>query len=220
MTHDNNNVLSLTTLVGHDVRAALFDFDGVLMDTEGLYTEFWDTMGSRFTHDADFAAKVKGQTLKQIFDGYFAGRNADQEQIVMLLDAYERGMRYEYIKGAREFVEHLRRSGMLTAVVTSSNDKKMANVYRTHPEFKGMFDAILTSEHFAESKPSPCCYLAAMQRLGVRAEESVVFEDSFHGLASGRASGAFVVALATTNPREAIAACADAVLADFAGIAP
>lgn len=220
MTEESKTHVSLGALLKHPMRAALFDFDGVLMDTEGLYTEFWSTMGSRFTHDADFAAKVKGQTLTQIFDGYFAGREADQKQIVELLDAYERGMKYEYIKGAREFVEQLRLKGVLTAVVTSSNDKKMANVYRAHPEFKGMFDAILTSEDFAESKPSPCCYLTAMQRLGVRPEEAVVFEDSFHGLASGRASGAFVVGLATTNSRGAIAGKADFVAADFCGITP
>ena len=215
MEKSNNSPLSLEALLQRPLRAALFDFDGVLMDTEGLYTKFWGTMGLRFTHDPDFARKVKGQTLEQIFAAHFAGREADQKEIVAMLDDYERNMTYEYVAGAKEFVELLRQKGVLTAVVTSSNEKKMANVYRTHPEFKAMFDAILTSECFSESKPSPDCYLTAMRRLGVQAGESAVFEDSFHGLASGRASGAFVVALATTNTREALAGKADIVVSDF-----
>lgn len=202
MTQESKQPTSIAALLGHTMRAALFDFDGVLMDTEGLYTEFWLTVASRFAGDADFAAKMKGQTLTQILDTFFAGREADQKEIVALLDEFEANMKFEYVKGAREFVEQLRRNGVLTAVVTSSNDKKMANVYRTHPEFRGMFDAILTSDDFAESKPSPCCYIAAMRRLGVQPSESVVFEDSFHGLASGRASGAFVVDLPPQTVRK------------------
>ena len=75
----------------------------------------------------------------------------------------------------------------------------MQNVYNKHPEFKGYFDEILTSEDFVESKPSPDCYFKAAARLDVPLEECIVFEDSFNGLQSGIASGARVIGLATTN---------------------
>jgi HAD superfamily hydrolase (TIGR01509 family) len=127
-------------------------------------------------------------------------------------------MVYEYIPGAREFIEELKRNGVRMAVVTSSNEEKMKNVYRTHPEFTSYFDEILTGEMFAHSKPHPDCFLLGMRRLGTTAEETVVFEDSFHGLAAGRSSGAFVVGLATTNTREAIAGKADVVVDDFRGM--
>lgn len=91
----------------------------------------------------------------------------------------------------------------------------MESVYRQHPEFKSIFDAILTSEDFDESKPSPDCYLKGAQCFGVKPVECVVFEDSFNGLKSGRASGAFVVGLATTNSPESIAPYADVVVKDF-----
>ena len=54
-----------------------------------------------------------------------------------------------------------------------------------------------------------------METLGGTPETTIVFEDSFHGLSAGRASGAFVVGLATTNPREAIAPYCDMVIDDF-----
>lgn len=204
----------------HGFRAALFDFDGVLMDTEGQYTEFWNVVARRFVPCDNFAEKVKGQTLDEICKNYFAGRDGDIKILTELLDQFEHDIDYAYIAGAREFVEQLRSKGVLTAVVTSSNVKKMENVHRTHPEFAGLFDAILTSEDFGRSKPAPDCYIAAMKRFGVEAGHCAVFEDSLHGLASGRASGAFVVGLATTNPRAAIVGKADMVVDDFTQLLP
>ena len=59
--------------------------------------------------------------------------------------------------------------------------------------------------------------LKGMEVLGGTPEGTVVFEDSFHGLTAGRASGARVVGLATTNKREAIAPLCDVVIDDFTG---
>ncbi len=204
----------------HGFRAALFDFDGVLMDTEGQYTDFWNVVARPLVPCDKFAERVKGQTLAEVSEKYFAGRDSDRQRMVELLDQFERDIDYGYIAGAREFVEKLKQEGVLTAVVTSSNVKKMENVYRTHPEFAALFDAILTSEDFGKSKPAPDCYLAAMKRLGVEASQCAVFEDSLHGLASGRDSGAFVVGLVTTNPREAIADKADMLIDDFTQLLP
>jgi beta-phosphoglucomutase-like phosphatase (HAD superfamily) len=102
-----------------------------------------------------------------------------------------------------------------TAVVTSSNDAKMQCVYRAWPDFTTLFDAILTSEDFSESKPSPDCYLKAAARLGAKVEECIVFEDSFNGLKSGRAAGMFVVGLATTNSVESIRPLSDFQTKDY-----
>jgi HAD superfamily hydrolase (TIGR01509 family) len=103
----------------------------------------------------------------------------------------------------------------MTAVVTSSNIPKMLSVYAKRPEFRQLFDAILTSEDFAKSKPDPDCYLRAAQRFGVSPSDCVVFEDSFNGLKSGRAAGMYVVGLATTNTADAIRNYCDEVIPDF-----
>ena len=101
-----------------------------------------------------------------------------------------------------ELIRDLHNHGVKTAVVTSSNMPKMESVYRYQPAFKSLFDAILTSEDFERSKPDPDCYLKAAERLGVKKDECIVFEDSFNGLRSGRAAGMKVVGLATTNSAE------------------
>lgn len=200
------------------IKAALFDFDGVVMDTEGQYTIYWDKQGEKYLNETDFGKRIKGQTLSQIYDKHFANRPEVQEQITAGLNAYEAGMSYEYLPGVETFLIDLRRKGIKTALVTSSNEVKMANVYAVHPEMKELFDVILTSEHFVNSKPHPECFLLAMKRLGAQPEESVVFEDSFHGLQAGRASGAKVVALATTNPESALKDKAHLIIKDFEGV--
>ena len=52
---------------------ALFDFDGVVMDTEELYTVFWDRMGEKYLGVKNLSPSVKGQTLFQIYGKDFAG---------------------------------------------------------------------------------------------------------------------------------------------------
>ena len=196
----------------------LFDFDGVIADTESQYTIFWNKQGKDYLGLENFGHTIKGQTLVQIFDKYFNGMHKEQEEIVPNLNAFEKQMSYDYIPGALEFLQALKNKGIRTAIVTSSNDNKMSNVYASHPELKELVDAVLTSEHFSKSKPDPECFLKGMEVLGATPKETVVFEDSFHGISAGRASGAFVAGLATTNKSEALAPLCDLVIDDFTSV--
>ena len=193
---------------------ALFDLDGVILDTEGSYTAFWDDYGSRHFSEKDFGLKIKGQTLVKILDDYFPEEN-ERKSITDAINDFERNMSYPFVPGVENYIKSLKSNGIRTAVVTSSNLLKMENVYRCHPGFREMFDMILTSEDFSESKPSPYCYLKAMKLFGAGPEDCVVFEDSLSGLQSARASGAFVTALTTTNPEEVVRNYADLVIRDF-----
>ena len=127
-------------------------------------------------------------------------------------------MSYEYIPGVEAFIAELRHHGVKIAVVTSSNEEKMQNVYNAHPEFPAMVDRILTGEMFARSKPAPDCFLLGMEVFGATPESTYVFEDSFHGLQAGMTSGATVIGLATTNSREAITGKAHYIMDDFTGM--
>ena len=199
------------------IKAALFDLDGVVFDTEPQYTVFWGQQCREFHPEhPGLEHEIKGQTLVQIYDAWFSGPLAErQAEITERLNRFEQQMSYDYIAGVVEYITELRKNGVKTAVVTSSNQPKMEAVYQSRPEFKGMFDAILTSEDFERSKPDPDCYLKAAERLGVSKDDCVVFEDSYNGLKSGRAAGMYVVGLATTNSAEAIAPLCDKVINDY-----
>lgn len=197
--------------------AALFDFDGVVVDTETQYSVFWHKMGVDYLGMEDLEKRIKGQTLVYIYDTFFSGMDKEQQEITIALDRFEREMSFDFIPGVEAFVSDLRRNHVRVAVVTSSNDKKMEVVYRAKPEIRTMFDHILTAEMFTASKPAPDCFLLGMKVFGTTPETTYVFEDSFNGLKAGMASGATVVGLATTNPRPEIAPLCHHVLNDFEG---
>jgi len=199
------------------LKAALFDLDGVVFDTEPQYTVFWGKQCREFHPEhPGLEQEIKGQTLEQIYNKWFAhGLESMRTEVTRRLNAFEAQMRYEYIRGFEALIADLHAHDVKTAVVTSSNLPKMQCVYRSHPEFTSLFDAILTSEDFAESKPSPDCYLRGAACLEATPDECIVFEDSFNGLRSGRAAGMFVMGLTTTNSKESIMELSDCQIADY-----
>lgn len=198
-------------------KAALFDLDGVVFDTEPQYTVFWGSQ-CRLYHPErpGLEHEIKGQTLTQIYDRWFSGTlEREQAVITQRLNEFEQTMNFEFVGGFEQLIADLCANGVRTAVVTSSNHAKMESVYRCQPHFHTLFDAILTAEDFSRSKPDPDCYLKAAARFGVDVSECIVFEDSFNGLRSGRAAQMAVVGLTTTNPQEAIAPLSDLQIADY-----
>jgi HAD superfamily hydrolase (TIGR01509 family) len=198
--------------------ALLFDLDGVVIDTEAQYSTFWHQAGVDYLGMTDLDERVKGQTLTYIYGTFFPGMTAEQAAITAALDRFEQRMTFDYLPGAEAFLTDLKRNGVKTAVVTSSNEQKMAAVYRAHPELTAYFNRILTAEMFARSKPAPDCFLLGMKLFGTTPRQTYVFEDSINGLKAAMASGATVIALATTNSREAIRPLSHYIIDDFNGM--
>ena len=204
-------------MINKSVRiAALFDLDGVIVDTEELYSRFWQQIGEcYFPEKKDFASVIKGSTLTKIMQEYFSHDATKAEDVCRKLDEWEATMTYDYIDGAEQFIHQLHDAGVEMAIVTSSNDKKMEQVYRSHPELKELFQQILTADDITASKPDPQCYLKAAEMLGVDKDDCVVFEDSLNGLHSGRNAHMRVVGLATTLPFDEVEKLADVTIKDF-----
>ena len=186
------------------MKVALFDLDGTVLDTEGEYSVFWGGMGRKYHPEIEgFDKIIKGTTLTQIYANYFPNPEL-QAEITLQLDEWESGMKYRFVAGAENFILDLRSHGVKCGIVTSSNEKKMANVRKRIPNLDSLFDKVLPSEMFSASKPDPDCYLLGARVFGVGKSECVVFEDAFTGLEAGMRAGMFTVGLATTNSRDAI----------------
>lgn len=185
------------------MKAALFDLDGVLIDTEPVYTEIWSNIERHFPTGIDnFAQRIKGTTLPDILNQYF--RKEDHAAIISMLTEAEDNMEYPLFAGTVPFLKKLREAQIPAAIVTSSNDIKMGRLFAMYPGFNEFFDAIITDSHVKRSKPDPEGYLLAASKLGVDPADCIVFEDSFNGLKAGLAAGASVVAIATTNPADSL----------------
>lgn len=190
----------------------LFDLDGVLLDSEGQYSIFWDAMEKEYPTGIDnFASFIKGFHLNRILS-YFE-TDAIREQVVDKLLAFEREMRYEFFPGALDFVKQLHDADVPMAIVTSSDHMKMQSLYRQHPEFPTLFDQIITGDMVTKAKPDPDCFLMGAKLLGMDIKDCVVMEDSRNGLIAGRASGARVIGITTTLSAEEVAELSDMTVA-------
>lgn len=197
-------LITLTTMTESKIKGVLFDLDGVLIDTEGTYTQFWETVDRRFPTGVDgFAQVIKGSNLHNILHTYFPTEEL-RAQVNDMLNAFQRDMRYDYFPGAIELLEDLKSNGIACCIVTSSDRSKMAALYAQHPDFASHFTAIVTGEMVDAPKPSPECFLLGANKLGIDIKDCVVIEDSINGLKAGMASGARVIGLATTCSSEAI----------------
>ena len=191
--------------------AVLFDLDGVLLDSEGQYSIFWEQMDHEYpTGIQQFASFIKGFHLARILN-YFENEDVRQQVLDKLLE-FERHMNYEFFPGALEFVKELRSAGIPMAIVTSSDHKKMQALYSQYPEFPTLFDKIVTGDMVTKAKPDPDCFLMGARQLGVDIKDCIVFEDSRNGLIAGSESGALVIGISTTLDRDTVGQLSDLTL--------
>lgn len=193
---------------------ALFDLDGVLIDSETAYTGFWQQIDRDYpTGIENYAIAIKGTTLEEIMKHY--DDESVKADILKRIHEFQGRMQFEIFDGVMDFLEDLREHGIPCAIVTSSDDRKMERLFKQLPQLKEMFDVVIDASMVVRSKPDPEGYLKAAAALGCDPRDCFVFEDSRQGVKAGRASGAKVVGLATTLPAEAISADANIVIPSF-----
>jgi HAD superfamily hydrolase (TIGR01509 family) len=195
---------------------ALFDLDGVLIDSEGGYSEFWAEQGRKYRPDIpNLDEAVKGTTLPNILSTYFPDADV-VAKVCADLDKYEADVHFPLFPGVMDFLADLRRHDIPAAVVTSSGADKMKKLFREDPEFASYFDVVITSADVTHSKPNPECFLIGAQKLGVDINDCFIFEDSLNGLKAANASGALrIVGLSTTLPADQIVDLANVVIPSF-----
>lgn len=194
------------------LRAIFFDMDGVIADTEMVD----HTIQIKFV-EAERAARslpVEGMDCSRLLGLSYgmlyrelwelAGRPDSIEETARRFETFDAAEREHldyaalFRPGVTDILDFAREQGMLAAVVSSSP--------RTHIEevlgacgILERFDAIVSGEEVAESKPGPAVYLETMRRLGVSFDEAVAIEDSAHGIVAARAAGLQVIGYRETR---------------------
>lgn len=195
----------------------LFDCDGVIVDSERIYTKIWEAIEKQWPTGIDnFAYKIKGTTLEDILERHFPEEVRDD--VTKELLRLEAMMIYDALPGALGFLDELKEKGIPTAMVTSSNGYKMAHLWNDMPDLKEKFDVVITGDEVKCSKPNPEGYLAAAAAIGIDPKRCAVFEDSLQGVKAGKAAEAFVVGVAGTLKASDIAPYSDIVVDKVADI--
>jgi len=198
------------------IKAVLFDLDGVVFDTEHLYTEFWTKIGKKyFPKNKDFASVIKGHSIEDILDRYFFDYQEDGKNIENSLYEMEKQMSFSYIEGVREFISSLHEKDIKVCLVTSSDAIKMQTVIEKCPEIKNYFPNMVIATDVRHAKPAPDCYSLAAKKCRVEPQYCLVFEDSFAGIQAGQKAGMEVIALSTTNPKDVLQTKVTRVIPNF-----
>ncbi|MGQ9592257.1 MAG: HAD family hydrolase [Planctomycetota bacterium] len=203
-------------------RAAIFDLDGVLVSSTELhyaaYRKTFASEGREFSRDAyhEFGVGASRDDVIRRVMG-----DLPPEELSRLMEAKERYVRehieergIDAIPGAVEFARAVRARGVRTAVASAS---RTAELLLRAIGADGLFDCVIGRHHVKRSKPHPDLYLKAAEALGVPPSACLVIEDAPRGIQAARAAGMRVLALATTEPPERLAA-ADAVFSGFSEI--
>lgn len=188
--------------------AVLFDLDGTLIDSEGLW---WraeclvvDGLGGTWTPQDQ--AMCLGGPLERV-SAYMAQRSGSARtpddigrELLDCMEGLLRSEPLEWRPGARELLAQCRAEGIPTGLVSASHRRLLdavddAIARDVHARGDHAFDVTVAGDEVANGKPHPEPYVAAARMLGVPIERCIVLEDSPTGVESGQMSGAFVVAI-------------------------
>ena len=180
-----------------EIKGILFDLDGVLIDSETQYTAFWAEIEKIYpTGIPDYPMAIKGTTLSKILENY--PDDGTRQDIIDRIHRFEDIIRYHKYPGVSSFLRDVKAHGIATAIVTSSDNVKMGYLFEQLPGLRPWFDTVIDGTMVSRSKPDPEPYLTGARMLGLEPQQSVVFEDSFQGIASGIAAGCHVIGVTTT----------------------
>lgn len=198
------------------IDTVLFDFDGVVADTEPSYDLFWNSKAEKFNLGFEnFAAMIKGETLRNILGEYFkCASDSEKAAIAKDLDAFEQEMPYKEIPGSANFIRILKERGFKLGLVTSSSMHKMKYAL-VKLGLENCFDAIVTGDSIKEGKPNPQCYITAAQMLKSDPSNCAVFEDSINGMRAALGAKMRLFALSTTLPMEKIKMYSNTIFENF-----
>lgn len=209
------------------VSAAIFDMDGLLIDSERAGLEGIRACGrmqglelppEMILRTIGATSAVGGEIYRQAFP------TIDTARLYADFRAYMHGLaergQLPLKKGARELLAHLRQRGTPCAVASSS-PRVTVELYLKSTGIRPFFAALSTGEVGVPSKPAPDIFLRAAQALGVAPAECLVLEDSYNGIRAGRAAGMQVCMVPDLIPYAShMAPYCDAVLPDLTAAIP
>jgi HAD superfamily hydrolase (TIGR01509 family) len=188
--------------------ALIFDFDGLILDTETPILEAWRTVYRR--HGCELGMDLWQHSLgtKDGFDPFghlcaLTGQALDRDALLLAIQEQNWAdcERQELLPGVVSVLQEAKAVGLPRAVASSSTTEWVERWLGKHG-IRGEFDTICARADVAKVKPAPDLFLLAASRLGVPPEACVVFEDSPNGMRAARAAGMRCIAVPNALTRQ------------------
>lgn len=193
-----------------EIRAVIWDMDGVLADTAPYHLSAWQETfrkrGVKFTAD-DFQYTF-GRRNDSIIS-HILGQPATPEEIEAIAREKEAtfrrmiGQNIKALPGVVKLLQSLQEHGVKMAIASSTPMENIQLITATLG-IADYFRAIVTGQDVTEGKPSPQSFLLAAKRLGVKPGDCVVIEDAVAGVTAAKRAGMACIAVTTTHPEESL----------------
>lgn len=182
---------------GTAIKGVLFDMDGVILDTEKLYTRFWkeaaQSLGFPMTHEMALGMRSLSRELGERQLKEYLGEEVDYQKVrdtrIKMMTAFIQENGVELKPGIQELLDFLKEKGIKTSIATSSPLDRTKE-YLSKVGLVDAFDELVSGHMVPHGKPAPDIYLYAAEKLGLKPEECLVIEDSPTGLLAGMRAGA------------------------------
>ncbi len=183
-------------------KGAVFDLDGVIVDTARFHYLAWrelaERLGFEFTEEQNERLKgvSRAKSLEILLEiGNLSLSEAEKEELAKQKNRRYREMlekltERDILPGAGELLQELREAGIRTALGSAS---KNAPFILERLGLSNSFDVIVDGNAVAKAKPDPEIFLKAAQGMGLKPEECVVFEDSAAGIEAAKRGGMYAV---------------------------
>jgi len=178
------------------LRALIFDFDGLLVDTETVLIDAWVQLHQEdgLTCDRNVLHTIVGHT--DVVHDYWTAYvpHIDRKGLELRYRAAARALTLAAppLPGTLLLLNAARAAGLRIGVASNSTHDHVEG-HLAHRDMLGFFDHIACRDDVTVGKPEPDVYLAALRGLGVRAEETIAFEDSVPGHVAAHRAGLRVV---------------------------
>jgi HAD superfamily hydrolase (TIGR01509 family) len=206
------------------MRGLIFDFDGLILDTEWPDYLSWQQIYRSYGLElpTDLWLSIIGGTAESSFEPHdhletLLRRRVDREQIwINRRKSYLTTLEgQEVLPGVTELLTEARQAGLRVGVASSSPENWVTG-HLNRLGLLGEFDVIVTADDVERTKPDPALFLLAAERMQVKPDEVIVLEDSSNGVHGARRAGMFVVAVPNRITQESDLSHADLVLPSLA----
>jgi HAD superfamily hydrolase (TIGR01509 family) len=207
------------------IQALIFDFDGLIIETEKPIYQSWQEIYQSYGCELPFSSwlTIIG-TANNYFDPFAElarqlGTRVDHEAIELLRKPREMALTnaQPVLPGVLDYLGQGRRLALKLGIASSSN----RNWVEEHLSRRGLrpwFDCVRVKEDVQSTKPAPDLYLSVLEALGLRGNQAIALEDSPHGVQAAKAAGLFCVAVPTEMTRSLSFDGADVLLNSLADL--
>jgi len=190
-----------------NISCLIYDMDGLLLDTEGIYTEITQQIVGEYGKVFDWSVKEKiigrrsiqaAEIIVESLDLPISPQDYLDSRKDVLLEKFKDT---EALPGAKEITTHFFKLGIPQAIATSSSSAMFEAKFEKHKKWFSQFTQIVRGDdpELKEGKPAPDIFLLAAKRLGVDPAECLVFEDAPSGTEAALAAGMSVVVVPDPN---------------------